>query len=295
MFSNSHAFRESTFRTSDGLSLYYRTYDAEGDGQGLPVICLAGLSRNSRDFHDIATMIASQPEKPRRVIAMDYRGRGKSDWDPKPENYNVLTEARDVVALMDHLGMAGAIFIGTSRGGLILHIMAAFAPDRIAGIVLNDIGPEIELAGMRQIRDYLSAWPEPRNWAQAARALKATHGHGFPAFEAGDWDSMARAIFAEKQGRIVPDYDPALVEPLKTMDLEAPLPDLWPQFDTLSAIPLLAIRGEHSIVLSERTLNEMVLRHPLLIKAMAPGQAHAPVLHRHGMKEVVLDFLQRLD
>jgi len=286
-------YQENRFTTHDGLLLYFRDYGVRNEN--IPVICLPGLSRNSRDFDQFAQQIASDSTRPRRAITMDYRGRGLSDHDPKAENYNIVAEAGDVIALMDHLGLPQAHFIGTSRGGLILHIMATFALERISSIIFNDIGPEIELAGLRQIRDYLSAWPEPKSWDQAARALKATHGEGFPVFDNDDWMDMAKAIFSDRKGVISPDYDPALVAPLKTMDLSGPLPDLWEQFELLANIPTLAIRGENSILLSTQTLETMKQRHNCLEICIALGQAHAPILHGHGPEIAVADFLRQRD
>lgn len=283
-----NSFTPLHFTSDDGLALYGRDYGS-GNSERLPIVCLAGLSRNSRDFHQLAMWLALQG---RRVITTDYRGRGLSAWDPNPANYNIGREAQDVVAALRTLGISRAIFIGTSRGGLILHILPAIAPDMIAACVLNDVGPVIEAAGLRLIRDYLVARPEPKDFAQAARALKTTHGADFPVLDDGDWSDMAYAIFRETGGRIVPDYDPALVEPLKTMDMDQPLPDLWQQYQALASIPLLIIRGENSKLLSVDAAREMVDRHgPDIALVTARGQGHAPILHIPEIRQPISSFI----
>jgi pimeloyl-ACP methyl ester carboxylesterase len=276
------------FTSDDGLALYGRDYGSGNSGR-LPIVCLAGLSRNSRDFHQLATSLTSQG---RRVITLDYRGRGLSAWDPNPANYNIGREAQDVVAALGTLGISRAIFIGTSRGGLILHILPAFAPNMIAACILNDVGPVLEVAGLRVIRDYLSARPEPKGFAEAARTLKATHGADFPALGDEDWNDMAYAIFRETGGCIAPDYDPALVEPLKTMDMDQPLPDLWQQYQTLASIPVMIVRGENSKLFSTDVAREMVERHgPQIELIMARGQGHAPILHLPDVLRPVSNFI----
>jgi pimeloyl-ACP methyl ester carboxylesterase len=274
-------------RTDDGLTLYGRDYGTENAGRP-PIVCLAGLSRNSRDFHQFALRLSQES---RRVIALDYRGRGLSDWDVKKENYNIAREAQDVVLALDSLGIDKAAFVGTSRGGLILHILGAMIGDRIAAIVLNDIGPVIESDGLRRIRDYLSARAEPADLGGAAAHLQKVHGAEFPALAASDWDEMAEAIYREIDGKLVADFDPALVEPLKAMDFSKPLADLWPQFDSLAAIPLLIVRGENSSLLSQTTVRNMLARHPMARSIVAAGQGHAPLLHLPDIYATIREFL----
>jgi pimeloyl-ACP methyl ester carboxylesterase len=280
-------FRSFRFHADDGIALHGRVY-GDRAGTSRPVICLAGLSRNSRDFHQLASLMAASG---RPVVTLDYRGRGLSAWDPNPANYNLLREAQDVLQAAAHLGISEADFIGTSRGGLILHLLPAMAPGLVRSVILNDVGPVIEVEGLRRIRDYLSARPQPRNFAQAARALRATHGGDFPILTEGDWAEMAEAIFREIEGAIVPDYDPLLVEPLKTMDLSKPPPDLWAQFESLAATPMLIIRGENSSLLSAATVEEMLRRHAGASAVAAPGQGHAPLLHLPGIADAVAAFL----
>jgi pimeloyl-ACP methyl ester carboxylesterase len=280
-------FTEFHFTADDGIALHGRVYGE--NNRSRPVICLAGLSRNSRDFHGIAGMLT---EAGRQVVTLDYRGRGLSAWDPNPANYNLLREAQDVLQAAAHLGIGEADFIGTSRGGLILHFLPAMAPGLVRSVVLNDVGPVLEIEGLRKIKDYLSARPEPKDFGQAARALKATHGADFPILTDKDWAEMAEAIFREIDGRIVPDYDPALVEPLKTMDLSQPPQQLWEQFGGLLAMPLLIIRGENSSLLSAATVDEMLRRHGGAKAITAPGQGHAPLLHLPDIAADITGFLE---
>ncbi len=277
--------------TDDGLSLHATIFDAHLKTDALPVICLAGLTRNGRDFHQLANLIASDKTRPRRVIALDYRGRGHSDRDTNPQNYTVLREAQDVIGAMESLDVDHAMFIGTSRGGLIVHILAAMAPELLAGVILNDIGPVIEPGGLRQIRDYLSGWIPQKDWPEAVARLKATHQSGFPIFTDEDWRDMARALLTENDRQIVPDFDPAIIDPLKAIDFSKPLPDLWPQFELLAKIPMMVIRGEYSTLLSKDTLLEMSRRHGRLVPITATGQAHAPILHKYGLEMAIAEFL----
>lgn len=282
-------FQPFRFTADDGIALQGRQY-GNRSGSSRPVVCLAGLSRNSRDFHQIAIVLAGQG---RHVVTLDYRGRGLSDWDANTGNYNLLREAQDVLQAAVHLGIRQADFVGTSRGGLILHFLPAMAPGLVRSTVLNDIGPVIEIEGLRRIRDYLSARPEPKDFAQAARALKATHGTDFPRLDDRDWAEMAEAIFREIDGQIVPDYDPALVEPLRTMDLGQPAPPLWEQFERLSPAPLLIVRGENSSLLSAGTVEAMLLRHGNAKAIVAPGQGHAPLLHLPEIAAEIVGFVNR--
>lgn len=291
------AFESRFFTAEDGLRLHARIYPA-GDqstaGERLPVICLPGLSRNVRDFHPFARLVAQDPVAPRRVIALDYRGRGLSDYDPNPENYNIGIECRDVITVCTALGISRAIFVGTSRGGLILHVMAALMPDLIAGAVLNDIGPEIESEGLRDIRDYLSRRSSPANFEEAADGLARLHGFAFPRLSRADWLDMAEALYAEKEGWLVTDYDPKLTDQLQAIDFSKPLATLWPQFELLAKVPLLVVRGDQSRLLSSETLARMAAHSTHIKTVTAPGQGHAPLLHHPDIFSSVRDFLAGL-
>lgn len=280
-------FRPFRYRSDDGLTLYGRDYGC-GARKPVPIVCLSGLSRNSRDFHHVALRLNGEGY---RVITLDYRGRGESDRDKEPANYNVAREGQDVITALDHLGIRRAAFIGTSRGGLILHVLAVSHLERIAAVVLNDIGPFVEAVGLRRIRDYLSTHQDFGSVDDVTLALRSVHAKEFPTLTGEDWQDMATALYRNQNERWISDFDPALVEPLKTMDMSKPLPDLWPQFAHLAEKPLLTIRGENSTLLSENTVEEMKLRHGYLSSATAPGQGHAPLLHLDGAYRPLAAFL----
>ncbi|MCV3738536.1 alpha/beta hydrolase [Rhizobium sp. TRM96647] len=295
----SQPYQERFFAARDGLRLHARDYrpairddrqdNTAGDTRA-PVVCLPGLSRNARDFHQFACAIADEPG--RRVVALDYRGRGRSEEDANKANYTLAVECTDVETALDALGIESAVFVGTSRGGLILHLLAAAAPHRLKGVVLNDIGPVIEPKGLQEIAAYLNRPQAPGNWEEATVILRGTHSAAFPALSQADWQDMAQAIYVERGGAIVADFDPAIARQLLAADLTKPLPDLWAQFDAFRPFPVLAIRGEHSSLLSPETLAAMARRHPGLATVTARGQGHAPILHKPDVLAAIRDFLR---
>jgi len=285
------------FSASDSLRLHaadYGRHDPATRGR-LPLVCLPGLTRNTRDFHDLALLISRHAKTPRRVVSFDYRGRGQSGWDKDPSRYSIVVEAEDVINGMAALGLEHAIFLGTSRGGLIMHVLAAMRPGLMAAGVLNDIGPVIDGAGLAQIKAYLSRTPKPKDWVDAGRILAEAHHKSFPALGENDWVDFARAIYVEKGGKLVPDYDPALLEGLKGVDLNTPLPTLWPQFEALGTMPLMVLRGQHSTLLSAATLAEMKARVPSLETVTVEGHGHAPILHLAGIPEILTSFFAAVD
>ena len=283
--------KDSLFiRVPDGLHLHIEVY---GKDRGKPpVVCLPGLTRNGRDFAELATILASAPHD-HRVITITSRGRGLSDRDPSPERYTIPVEAADVISVLDQLGIDRAHFIGTSRGGLILHVLAFTHLERMASAILNDIGPVLELDGLRQIQSYLGSRSSPADFEEAAHLLAKTHGSEFPALTEQDWQTMAKAIFREQGGKLLADYDPAIGEQFRSLDLSSPLPDLWAGFEQLAAVPVMTVRGEHSRLLSGATLEEMVKRHPKFDAVMANGQGHAPLLHLDRLDQAIAAFLRR--
>ena len=283
---------EITYRSSDGLLLAARDYLPVEPSKALPAICLPGLTRNARDFHELALYLAREAPLPRRVIAFDYRGRGRSQHDPVWTNYNVVVEAGDIATGLAALGIAGGAFIGTSRGGLIVFALTAMKPSLLRAVVLNDIGPVIDTEGLAQIRDYLANVPPLHSFADAVAFQKQVHGNAFPALSEADVERGVRAFWREADGRLVPDMDPALVNTVTGLDLDKPLPALWPQFDSLSAIPLMAIRGENSKLLSEATLEAMAKRHPGMAVVRVAGQGHAPFLETGDLPQQISAFLE---
>jgi pimeloyl-ACP methyl ester carboxylesterase len=290
---SNQAFRDRTYISSDGLSLHLRDYDpgSQATEGRLPVICLPGLTRNSRDFHQLALILSRDPVIPRRVIALDYRGRSLSEWDENKANYNLAVEARDVIEACTYLGIARAAFIGTSRGGLILHLLAGMESDLVAAAVLNDIGPVIEAEGLMKIRDDLNTARLPRDMEEAAALLKQRQGADFPALSEDDWAEMATAIYCDADGQIVPDVDPAIAKQLLSIDFAKPVPDLWAHYENFEQLPLMAVRGENSMLLSESTVTAMVDRHAGLTIVRGPGQGHPPLLHLEPALQSIRSFL----
>jgi pimeloyl-ACP methyl ester carboxylesterase len=284
-------FSDFFYPAADGLRLHARLYGS-ADLAGWPVVCLPGLTRNCRDFHHLALFLSQQGPSPRRVVAFDYRGRGQSAYDAKVENYNVVTEANDVLAGLDALGIASAAFIGTSRGGLIVHVLGNLRPAVLRAIVLNDIGPVIEAAGLAHIRAYLGQASAPKSFLETVAGLRETHGPDFPALIDGDWERMARALCREEADGWMPDFDPKLVETLDEIDFSKPLPTLWPQFEQLAAVPMLTIRGANSKLLSTATLAQMHARHPAMEAITVNGQGHAPLLETSDLPQSIARFIE---
>lgn len=286
---DSPGFSDFFYDSPDGLKLHARIY-GKSIAHRWSIVCLPGLTRNARDFHELALYLSTQAKTRRRVIAFDYRGRGESAYDPEIANYNVGTEANDILTGLSALGIDRAAFIGTSRGGLIIHVLGAIRPSILKAIVFNDIGPAIETEGLAHIRDYLQKSPRVETLAEAVAAQRAAHGQDFPALEMGDWERMVSAIYKERDKRLGPDFDPRLAETLRNMNLSQPLPTLWPQFEMLKDIPMMTIRGENSRLLSVATVEEMARRHPGMKRVSVEGQGHAPFLETGALPGKIAEF-----
>lgn len=286
-------FADVFYDSADGLRLHARIYGNDDHGR-LPVVCLAGLTRNSRDFHELALYLSAKAANPRQVIAFDYRGRGESAYDANWQNYTVGNELADVMLGLAQRGIARAFFIGTSRGGLILQVMAAIRPQLIAASVLNDIGPVIEAEGLALIRSYLNDPPRPATMDEAIALQRKIHGAAFPALSEADWKRMVAALYRDEGGRPVADFDPGLIQTLTAADPNAPLPQLWKEFDSLATRPVLAIRGANSRLLSAATLTEMQKRAPQVEAITVKGQGHAPFLETGELPERIAVFFDRV-
>lgn len=232
-------FQELSLRVRDGLRLYARRYPAPGSRR-TPVLCLAGLTRNSRDFHDLACFL-SQGAQARPVYTLDYRGRGKSEWDRSWKNYAVPVEALDVIDFLTFAELKEVAVIGTSRGGLVTMVMAAIQPSTVSAVVLNDIGPVIERDGLMRIASYVGRMPLPRDWAEAAEITRDVNNRSFPGIEMDVWEEVARQWYNEKRGKPAPGYDPQLKNSLSVLD--GPVPELWAQFEALLKVPVQVLRG----------------------------------------------------
>lgn len=287
-------FASITTSARDGLKLHTRAY-GPAQSPHLPVICLAGLARTSADYHELALALARDEKKPRRVLALDYRGRGRSERDRDWRNYDIRVELDDVMQVMAATGVQEAVFIGTSRGGLLTMAMAAARPAVIRGVVMNDVGPIIDARGLVRIRGYVGKLPVPRSFAEGSEILKRVSDQQFPLFGEAEWDMVARRTWTDRNGKIEPDYDPALLKTLELLDLEAPLPVLWSYFMGLAKVPMLAIRGANSDLLSQQTLEEMGARHPDCETFVAPGQGHAPMMGTRDVIQRVTRLLARAE
>jgi pimeloyl-ACP methyl ester carboxylesterase len=285
------AHRDIHFTARDGLRLYGRHYPAAfTDGsERRPVLCLAGLTRNGRDFHVIAETLSQHGEAPRDVYTFDYRGRGLSENDADWRNYSVPLEMVDVLDFMTVTGIAGASIIGTSRGGLIAMVMAAAQPRAIGPVVLNDIGPVIEQAGLGRISAYVGRIPLPSSWKEAGALVHDMNRRAFPNVTAEECVEVAKQWFNEHKGRPAPGYDPELSNAMSVLD--GPIPQLWPQFEALRRVPVMVLRGENSDILSAATVEEMRRRHHALTSHVVPGQGHAPLLRDAETIDVVARFL----
>lgn len=276
---------------ADGINIHVRDYPAR-DAGALPVVCLPGLARTTADFETLAEALAAEG---RRVVALDYRGRGRSDYDPDPAKYSLPVELGDVITVLTALACEPAVFVGTSRGGILTMLMATVRPAAIAGAVLNDIGPVMEPEGLVRIKGYVGQLPTPASYDDAARILARLFGAQFPKLGHDDWLRSAYRTYKDKDGILVADYDVALARALEDFDPAKPLPDLWPQFEALKPVPVMAIRGANSDLLSAATVNEMSQRHPKLETLVVPDQGHAPLLAEADVIARIAAFVDRCD
>jgi len=285
-------WEDFAYTSSDGLKLAGRKYGWE-HRDALPVVCLAGLSRNSADFHELATYLSQEAEEKRRVLALDYRGRGRSQYDKNWENYNVLTEADDAVQGVTAAGLTHAAFVGTSRGGLVIMVLAAMKPGILSKVVFNDIGPEIDGPGLVRIKNMIETSGAVNGWADAARELEKIGRRDFPTRSSEDWENQARLIYREEKGRLVRDHDPKLAMVMKSFNLDDRLPSLWPQFNGLAKIPLLLIRGELSDLLTVETAGKMQEVLSQMEMITVADQGHAPDLGSGDLPEKIARFIAK--
>jgi pimeloyl-ACP methyl ester carboxylesterase len=282
-------WQDLTYASFDDLRLNVRHYKAPA-AKSRSVICLPGLTRNSRDFHTLATYLSRYAEKPCDVYCFDYRGRGRSQYDRNWRNYVPYIELLDILDFLTINGLHKVGIVGTSRGGIIAMLMAALRPTAMGPVVLNDIGAVIETRGLARIINYVRRMPNPRSWPDAVMIVREINERAFPKLTDAEWEEMARAIFDERKGRPVRAYDRRLARAVGRIDLSRPVPDLWPQFIALGQVPALVIRGANSDVLSAETLEAMIERHPNLRTVTVPDQGHAPLLKDQDTVEAIASF-----
>lgn len=273
----------SHFNTPDGLRLYF---DQSGPADGTPLLCLPGLTRDGQDFRYVLPHLANY-----RVICLDLRGRGRSDYADDPMTYSLAHEAQDVVALLDHLGLARTAILGTSRGGLVAMTLAAMARDRLSAVILNDVGPEIAPDGLARIFDYLGRRPAAKTHAEAAAALEAGLGAEFPGLPKSRWLEDAQTFYTETETGLELRYDArlrdAFVAQAEAIAALPEPPSLWPAFEAIGDLPCGTIRGAYSDILTAQTLTQMQARLPHMHVAEVPERGHVPYLDEPAARDLI--------
>ncbi|MCI4643177.1 MAG: alpha/beta hydrolase [Hyphomonadaceae bacterium] len=280
------------YTSKDGLKLY-ATSRGPSDA-ALTVLCMHGLTRNAKDFDP---MIDAIGEDRYRFISVDVRGRARSQYDPNPENYTPPTYVGDMSVLLDQLGLRKVALIGTSMGGLMSMLMMKAMPERIAGVVINDIGPQVELAGLARIGGYVGAVEPLESWQAAADAVARVQADAFPGKDGAFWMEFARRTFREREdGRVILDYDPAIARSLRKIKAGMVMRFvMWRLFTAMKKAPLLVVRGEISDLFSARTAARMVSRHPAASEVVVPNVGHAPILDEPEAVAGISAFLEGLE
>ncbi len=277
-----------TFETEDGLTLAFAD---DGPRDAPAVLCLAGITRNMGDFDTLAARLSARY----RVIRLDSRGRGRSDHDPDWQNYNVAVEARDALACLDHLGIAQAAVIGTSRGGLLAMMMAAMAPGRLSGVLLNDVGPDLDTAALLRIADYIGVHPGYADIEAATDDLVRTQAARFPGVPREVWRDHAERGFRQTSEGLALRYDPrlrdAFMAQMEALN-DAEPPDLWPLFDAMAGIPVTVLRGANSDLLSTGGAAKMKARRPDIDLVEVADRGHVPFLDEPESTAAIDRFLE---
>ena len=283
-------FAEHFVSAADGTQLYVRDYAADRSGL-VPIVCLPGLTRNAKDFETIAPALAQT----RRVLAFDFRGRGRSGR-ADPATYRPDQEVADTLLALDTLGIGRFAIIGTSRGGIAAMVMAARALPRMAGVLFNDIGPRIDKAGLLRIRTYLGTDPQFSSWHEAVAALKSSNP-GFDTLSETDWLAFARRVYREVNGVPRADYDPGLAQNFPSVaDIEAgKMPELWALLDMMADVPSLVLRGEHSDLLSDEVVAGMHQHHRRLQSVTVRARGHVPFLDEPESVSAIARWLSVVD
>jgi len=282
------SYTENFWVSTDGLKLYARVYPAR-ESSSRAVLCMHGLTRNSRDFEDLAPHL----QRRYRVIVPDVRGRGLSARDPNPQNYQPAIYLQDILTLIDSLAVRQVAVIGTSMGGLLAMMLAAGHRDRVSGLVLNDMGPEVDPVGLERIKGYAGRLPAPKNWDDAIAQTRTMFGSAWPNLSAERWSALTRRGYREdEQGTLNVDADPMIGEMLRAAP--AATANLWPFWRALRGIPMLAIRGAQSDILSGATFAKMKAQNPELKLLEVAQRGHAPLLDEPECMAAIDAFLAQL-
>lgn len=284
-------YQDIWYTSDDGLRLYARDYPCRAGDDAPLLLCMHGLTRNSADFHDLALHLCEHY----RVVVVDQRGRGRSDYDSHVANYTPLTYVQDMWVLLDLLNAQQVILIGTSMGGLMAMLMTAMQGRRIRAVVLNDIGPELDQRGLDRIKNYVGKSAPVTDWDEAVAQAKKINRVAFPDFSETQWHDFTHGIYHDEKGVPVLSYDPAIAQPMQADDSNAVPPDLWPVFDALIEIPLLVIRGALSDLLALECVAKMRTRKPDLIAVDIPQRGHAPTLTEPDALTAIEAFLSAVE
>jgi len=286
-------FADAFVTAHDGLTLHVRRYGSR-HASAHSVVCLPGLARTAADFHHFAVALTANPAKPRLVLALDYRGHGQSQYDRNPNNYTIRVALADLSAILAALEITSAIFVGTSFGGVLAMMPAKLPPTAVAGVILNDIGPVMQPQGLMRVKSLVGKLPIARNFEEGAQILRWLFEAQFTKLAPQDWIAFAQRTWREEHGTFVPTHDPNLARALRGFSLEC-LQTLWDQFDALTRIPLLVIRGANSDMLASTTLNAMLARRGQLEVVVVPDQGHAPLLAEPKVIQRIAAFVTSCD
>ena len=283
------AAAEAFFTSGDGLQLFYRDFAPLTPSSKLPVLCLPGLTRNSRDF----THVADRIRQDRRVLCADLRGRGRSQHDPVWQNYHPGTYLADLGLLLQDAGVTRCVLLGTSLGGILSMLLAAMNPRLVAGVILNDVGPEVAPEGLARIAAYVGRHAPPASWDEAVATVQATYEIGMPGLSHDDWVAHTKRSYSDVGGVPRLDMDPMIGEAVRSAPAAA-APDLWPLFAALLPVPTLALRGATSDILAVSTFDRMLLEKPDLVRVEVPQRGHTPMLDEPVSVAAIDEFLARV-
>ncbi len=275
------------YKSSDGLNIYYRDFGSQNEGT--PIICLPGLTRNSRDFEDLAFHLSNR----RRVLTIDFRGRGYSDYDPNWQNYHPKTYVADVWTLLDLLNIHRVIVVGTSLGGLCAMVMASQQANRLAGVVMNDIGPEIDPVGLARIQEYTGRLTPVKSWGEAANQAKEIYGHCLLGLDDDDFMRLARRGYREIENEIPRlDMDPNIGRAIREVGPQKG--DPWQLFSALRDIPVTLLWGTLSDILSAGIIDKMQAAKPDLTVVPVADRGHVPLLDEPECLSAIDAFIEKV-